>query len=175
MLRRFCWCGAVSYGQGNITIKFRCPLHKIWNKVLLTWFVSWPESELEAFVAARIFVVVAHTRGHRRAPRGVITELAIWSKDSKRWHVPGPRRGSLCGVLRSGGVSVKETPRQRPPYGYEWAVRILLECFLVAWGFIHTCDILGVNYCMSFSLQAIAKNEDTTHYWTFQSIKKLTK
>ena len=54
-----------------------------WNKVVLTWFVSWPESELEAFVAARVFVVVAHTRCHRRAPRGVIPELAIWTKYAK--------------------------------------------------------------------------------------------
>ena len=36
-------------------------------------------------------------------------------------------------------------------------------------GLIHTCDFLGVNYYMNFSVNAIAKNGYITYYWTFQS------
>ena len=42
-------------------------------------------------------------------------------------------------------------------------------------GLIHTYDYLGVNYCVNFSVHAIAKNGYITHYWTFQSTQKLTK
>ena len=31
-------------------------------------------------------------------------------------------------------------------------------------GLIHTCDFLGVNYCVNFSVHAIAKNWYITHY-----------
>ena len=41
-------------------------------------------------------------------------------------------RGGLCLGVSFEGVSVRETPRQRPPfYSNERAVRILLECILV--------------------------------------------
>ena len=41
--------------------------------------------------------------------------------------------------------------------------------------FIHTCDLLGVNYCVNSSVLAIAKNVYTTHCWTIQSTQKLRK
>ena len=34
----------------------------------------------------------------------------------------------------------------------------------VVLGLIHTCDFLGVNYCVNFSVHAIAKNGYITHY-----------
>ena len=41
-------------------------------------------------------------------------------------------REGLCPRLVSvRGISVMVTPRKRPPYGNEWALRILLECILV--------------------------------------------
>ena len=42
-------------------------------------------------------------------------------------------------------------------------------------GFVHTCDLLCVNYCVNFSVHAIVKNGYTTHYLTFHSMQKLTK
>ena len=38
-------------------------------------------------------------------------------------------------------------------------------------GLIPTCDFLGVNYCVNFSVHAIAKNGYITYYWTFQSMQ----
>ena len=43
-------------------------------------------------------------------------------------------RGSLSGGSLSGGLCQGEHPNRElppPPYGGEWVVRILLECFLV--------------------------------------------
>ena len=41
-------------------------------------------------------------------------------------------QGGLCpGGLCPGEFFVRETPRQRPPYGNERVVRIVLECILV--------------------------------------------
>ena len=31
-------------------------------------------------------------------------------------------------------------------------------------GLIHTCDLLGVNYCVNFLVHAIGKNGYITHY-----------
>ena len=42
-------------------------------------------------------------------------------------------------------------------------------------GFIHTWDLLGVNYCMVFSVNTIAKNLYTIHYWTVQSMQQFIK
>ena len=42
-------------------------------------------------------------------------------------------------------------------------------------GFIHTCYLLYVNYCVNFSVHAIVKNGYTTRYLTFHSMQKLTK
>ena len=35
---------------------------------------------------------------------------------------------------------------------------------------IHTCDLLAVNYCVNFSIQAIMINEYTTHFLTFSFV-----
>ena len=40
---------------------------------------------------------------------------------------------------------------------------------------IHTSDLLGVNYCVNFSVHTFMKNGYTTHYCTFQFMQKLTK
>ena len=48
-------------------------------------------------------------------------------------------------------------------------------CASEALGSIHTRDLLGVNYCVNFSVQAIRKNEYKTHYLTFQSTQKVDK
>ena len=34
----------------------------------------------------------------------------------------------------------------------------------VVLGSIHTCDLLGVNYCLNFSVPEIARNGYATHY-----------
>ena len=42
-------------------------------------------------------------------------------------------------------------------------------------GSIHTCNLLGLNYCVNFSVHTIDKSEYSIHYWTFQTMQKLTK
>ena len=44
-----------------------------------------------------------------------------------------------------------------------------------ALGVHSNCDLLGVNYCVNFSVHAITNKGYTTHWWTFQFMEKLTK
>ena len=46
------------------------------------------------------------------------------------------------------------------PYGGKTRNTTLAPVIL---GFTHTCDLLGTNYCVNFSVHTIAKNEYTTH------------
>ena len=51
-------------------------------------------------------------------------------------------------------------------------MKILERINFTILGFSHTCDLLGVNYCMNFFVHTIErKNGHTTDYWTFQSIQ----
>ena len=94
----------------------------------LIHYVVWTVGKRAVSIRLKcLFVTICNV--FTRVCNSVHREGGLCSSMHHRSHDQGVPRGSLS---KGGGVSVRETPLgQRPPYGNERAVRILLECILV--------------------------------------------
>ena len=113
---------------------------------------------------------ILEPNGNHNGPLGVIHTWDIWGVNyCVNWNrgtepiiIPLSSHNSSCSCKREYAHVVQYNLLRYS----SCLINHRCEWFLKARS---NCDLLGVNYCVNFSVYAITNNGYTTHCWTFQS------